>query len=173
MSQYPKKEESTLQLVCKSIDRIFQHCQDGVKDCIDRRWDLLRYWLSSHEESKATSKPFSIYYTKKTEDDYVRIWKRFICYCIRLLDQEDQHRAEFLDSQLEALQEIHAMLELNEEDEALLDSQVFNLSIQFIMHSDYASKKSALVHFTHVLGLDDKKIGYRMPNTYTLLLCRA
>src|SRR5436309_15067206 len=62
------------------------------------------------------------------------------------------------------------MLELNEEDEALLDSQVFNLSIQFIMHSDYASKKSALIHFTHVLGLDDKKIGYRMPNTYTLFI---
>ena len=75
-----------------------------------------------------------------------------------------------MKSQLEALQEIWAMVELDEEDEDLLDSRIFNLSIQFIMHSDYAEKKSALIHFTNVLGLDGKKIGFRMPNRYTPIL---
>ena len=62
------------------------------------------------------------------------------------------------------------MVELDEEDENLLDSRVFDLSIQFIMQSDFTSKRSALVHFTKVLGLDDRKIKYRMPNAYTSML---
>jgi len=170
ISHLPSREEESLKIVCKSIDRIFWRCIEGIQDCVNRDWELLLYWLNGHEENKAGSKPFGTYYTKKTVKNYVNYWKRFVCYCLRLTHKDDQHGAQFLDLQLKALHEIYAMVELDEEDKNLLDSRVFDLSIQFIMQSDFTSKRSALVHFTKVLGLDDGKIKYRMPNTYTPML---
>ena len=170
MNRLPTKEEGSLKIVCRSIDRIFGHCRKGILDCIDRDWQLLLYWLNGHKEGKASTRPFSSYHISKTISKYVDYWKRFICYCLRAIQEEDQHGVEFLPSQLEALWEIYSMAELDKEDEEPLDTSIFNLSIQFIMQSDYASKKSALIHFTKVLELDGEKIGYRMPKTYTPIL---
>src|SRR6266480_1781661 len=124
MSYLPSREEESLKIVCKSIDRIFWRCTEGIQDCVSRDWELLLYWLGSYEENKASSKPFGTYYTKKTVKNYVNYWKRFVCYCLRLMhqDKDDQHGVQFLDLQLKVLHEIYAMVELDEEDENLLDS---------------------------------------------------
>jgi len=61
------------------------------------------------------------------------------------------------------------MAELNEEDEETIDAKVLKVSALLIVHSYYAQRKSALVHFFEVLGYDARK-KWREPNLYTPIL---
>jgi hypothetical protein len=57
-----------------------------------------------------------------------------------------------------------------DEDEYGIDGMVLQVSMRFIMHSDYAARKSGLVHFLRVLGYDEHKKRWREPSTFTLIL---
>jgi hypothetical protein len=166
----PIKDEGTLWEICKSIDRVFGRCKKSIADCKEDGWDLLLSWLKSSKKDDYAPDPFGIYYQKSTHEKYTDYWKRFVCYCLRLLDQEDQHGAEFTEAQLQGLQELRAAVELDGEDEDQLDSQVLELSVSFLIQSDYADKKSALLHFAAVLGIDPKKNAYKLPHQYSSIL---
>jgi len=79
-------------------------------------------------------------------------------------------RIQFLPDQEEILSELREMAESNEEDEETMDAKVLKVSALLIMHSDYAPRKSALVHFFGVLGYDARTKRWREPNTYTPIL---
>src|SRR5277367_2299895 len=49
-------------------------------------------------------------------------------------------------------------------------TMVLKVSASFIMHSDFAQRKSALVHFFGILGYDVRTKRWREPNTYTPIL---
>src|SRR5271155_5457609 len=101
---------------------------------------------------------------------YKESWQRLICYCIRALREEEECGIQFLPDQEEILPELREMAESNEEDEETMDSKVLKVSALLIMHSDYAPRKSALVHFFVVLGYDARTKRWREPNTYTPIL---
>lgn len=56
-----------------------------------------------------------------------------------------------------------------DEDEYAMDSKMLEISMHFIMHSDYEARKSALVHFFGVLGGYDGWTRWREVGTYTLI----
>ena len=102
----PTKDEGTLRVICESVDRVFARCKDNVADCQADGWDLLLSWLKSSKKDDYAPDPFSVYYEKSTHEKYVDYWKRFLCYCLRLLDEDDQLGAEFTHRQLQGLQEL-------------------------------------------------------------------
>ena len=169
-SDKPTRDEGTLREICKSIDRVFARCKDNIADCQADGWDLLLSWLKSSKRSDYAPDPFSVYYEKCTHRRYTDYWKRFFCYCLRILDEDDQHGAQFTDGQLQGLQELRATVELDPQDEDMLDSQVLHLSVLFLTHSDYDKKRSALLHFAAVLGFDPKKNTYKLPHQYSSTL---
>ena len=160
------KDEGTLREVCKSIDRVLGRCKKSMADCREDGWDLLLSWLNSSKKDDYSPEPFSTYYEKSTHNTYVDHWKRFYCYCLRIIDQEDQHGAEFTHRQLQGLQELRAAVELDGEDEEAIDARVLDLSASFIKHSDYDGKRSILLHFAAVMGVDATKNTYKLPNQY-------
>jgi hypothetical protein len=166
LGKKPTKEEGTLREICRSTDRVFGGCKKSIADCQADGWDLLLSWLNSSKKDVYAPDPFSIYYEKSTHEKYIDYWKRFICYCLRLLDEENQHGTEFTQEQMQGLQDLRAAVELDGEDEESLDARVLELSVTFITHSDYSGKRSALLHFAAVLGIDSTKNAYRLPNQY-------
>ena len=153
-----------------AIDRVFQQCRQNVQDCFDDGWTLLLSWLNSSKKDIYDPEPFSIYRFESTHKKYIDYWKRFFCYCLRILDEEDQHGAEFTDWQLESLQNLRGTVELDPEDKDKLDTCIFRLSASFLMQSDYDEKKPAFLHFCAILGINDKKNTFRLTNDYGQIL---
>ena len=166
----PMKNEAELQLIWKSVGRVLDTCVEGVTDCVERNWRLISFWLNGSEAGKADSKPFNIDNDRTTIKRYKESWQRLICYCIRVQGEEDECGIQFLSDQKEILNELRDMAESNEEDEEAIDALVLKVSALLIMHSDYALRKSALVHFFGVLGYDRRTKRWRGPNTYTPIL---
>jgi superfamily II DNA helicase RecQ len=165
-SHKPTKDEGTLREICKSVDRVLGGCKKSIADCREDGWDLLLSWLNSSKKNDYSPEPFSTYYEKSTHNTYVDHWKRFYCYCLRIIDREDRHGAEFTYAQLQGLQELRAAVELDGEDDDAIDARVLDLSALFIKHSDYDGKRSILLHFAAVMGIDATKNTYKLPNQY-------
>ena len=166
----PAKEEAGLQLIWKSVGRVLDTCVGGVVDCTNRNWRLIAFWLNGSNVGKADSKPFNMDKNPATIKRYKEYWQRLICYCIRTLGEEEECGIQFLPDQDELLNQLKEMAEGNEEDEEAIDSIVLKVSALFIMHSDYAPRRSVLVHFFGVLGYDGHTKRWREPNTYTPIL---
>jgi hypothetical protein len=56
----PTKDEAGLQLIWRSVGSVLDTCMDGVRDCMDRNWMLVLFWLNGADSGKAGSKPFNI-----------------------------------------------------------------------------------------------------------------
>jgi len=98
---------------------------------------------------------------------YGEYWGRLFCYCLRMLgDGEEESDIQFLGDQWDNLEELQRMAG-EVEDEDAMDLKVLEVSIQFIMHSDYKPRKSALVHFLGWLGYDGRTRRWREAGTYT------
>ncbi|KAK4971943.1 hypothetical protein LTR66_011352 [Elasticomyces elasticus] len=146
-------------------------CRDDEED-----GDLVLGWLNSPHKEKFNPDPFSIYYETSIHEKYTAYWKRFTCYCLRLLHADDRHGHAFSAREQESLRELWGILELEDENEAALNTRVFDLNIPFWMYEDRAHSKSAIVRFCAELRIDGKKGCYRPPSDYgqilaTLLYC--
>jgi len=172
LSEKPSKDEGSLKRVWNSVGRVFDRCRGSVSTWRDDEedGDLVLGWLNSPQKEKFNPDPFIIYYETSTHEKYTAYWKRFICYCLRLLHADDRHGHAFSAREQESLQELWGILELEDENEAALDTRVFDLSISFWTHENRAHSKSAIVHFCAVLGIDGKKGGYRPPSDYGQIL---
>jgi hypothetical protein len=86
-----------------------------------------------------------------------------------MLNEEEVSGIQFLGDQRDDLEELQRLAE-EDENEYRIDAQVLWVSMRFIMHSDYAARKSGLVHFFGVLGYDERKKRWREPSTFTPIL---
>jgi hypothetical protein len=94
-----------------------------------------------------------------------------ICYFLRSLHAIDNHGHSLLAEEREQLQQVWDSVELEEEvDDAALDSKVFYLAILLWTHEARADSKSAIVHFTAVLGIDSQRGCYRPPSEHGQVL---
>jgi hypothetical protein len=168
-SKKPTKEEPGLQVVWRSVMRLINDCVDGVKDCDERNWRLIGFWLNSPELEEVDGKPFSVDHDQSTVRRYAKYWGRFICYCLWMLNEEEGSGIQFLGDQWDDLEELQRLAE-EDEDEYGIDRQVLWVSMQLIMYSEYAARKSGLVHFLGVLGYDERKKRWREPSTFTPIL---
>jgi len=79
---------------------------------------------------------------------------------------EDRPGHKFSDPEEEALRTVWDIAELGDGDEVALDSSVFDLSVLFWTHEGRAHSKSAVIHFSAVLGNDHHKGCYRLAPIY-------
>jgi superfamily II DNA helicase RecQ len=172
LGEIPVKDEPLLKRVCESVDRVLSWCKSSISQWHNNEedGDLVLSWLNSPQKEKFNPESFSTYYEKSTHEKYSGYWKRLFCYCLRILHADDHHGHVFSDDERRRLNELWCHLELEQEDNQALDKGVFELSIKFWTHINTASAKSAVVHFSAVLGIDGKRGCYRQPSDYGQIL---
>src|SRR5947207_14400831 len=99
------KEEASLRGIWKSVKRVMNRCEKGVRDCADRNWSLILFWLNSCEDNKADIRLFNIDVKSKVHKSYTEYWQRFICYCMRTL-RDKMSGIQYLSKQRGNLEEI-------------------------------------------------------------------
>lgn len=169
-SQKPKGGEKNLQRISESVRRVILKCLDGVRNCTERNWMLIGFWLGSPMRNKPESKPFRLQYQQGTLDRYIQYWQRLICFCLRALGDEVKYGVEFLAAQMIALRELYASADVEQVNQAVLDERVFEVSIKLIMHSDYAEQRSVLIYFCCLLGYNPILKQWRKAADYTPIL---
>jgi hypothetical protein len=130
---------------------------------------MIGFWLNSSQAEEADGKPFNVDNDPSMIKRYAEYWGWFICYCLRMLNEEEGSGIQFLRDQRDDLEELQRLAE-EDEDEYGIDRQVLWVSMRFIMHSDYATRKSGLVHFLGVLGYDEWNKRWRELSTFTPIL---
>jgi hypothetical protein len=176
LGQQPSRNDRSLKLASDSVGRVLARCKAGIAQWSDEEedGDLVLSWLNSPQRDTFNPQPFSIFYAASTHEKYTSYWKRFVCYCLRLVRATDRYGHKLAGHEETALNEIWCVLELELEDEndvvVLLDAKIFRLSVGFWMHVNTASSRSAIVHFSAVLGIDGKRGCYRQPSEYGQVL---
>ena len=166
-SHPPIRDERALCKVSRSIDRIFESCVGVVKTCQDRGWTLILRWIHTFVNTIPDKATFRIDYSNNTHDKYTREWKRLICYSLRAMDDPDVHGHKFRDEELELLGRIKRAAEDDDVDDDGLDDLVLQLSVLLIQHDD-ERRRSAIMHFTAVLGIKEDTGGFHSSaTTYT------
>ena len=64
-------------------------------------------------------------FSKKLINRYAELWQRFLCFCYRIIGDEETYGVEFLDEQKKMLWELKTNLELGFIDDKILDEKVF------------------------------------------------
>ena len=90
-----------------------------------------------------------------------------LCYCLRLVYAPDQHGHIFSAREEQALRRVWEHVELEQADEELLDRRVFDLSVTLWTHEARAHERSAVIHFTAVLGIDRNRACFLEPAAYS------
>ena len=153
LMEKPAVGEPQLLMIWESVERVIKKSYEGVKDCWDRNWILIPFWLVSGQKNEESTKPFRTYYSESTVTRYTSYWQQFITFCIRvsLLDLEE-FGVQFTSSQMDSIRDLRSMVELENPTDEELDRAVLALSVMLIKHADYLKEKSALIYFTGVLG---------------------
>ena len=85
-TQEPKKD-AFLERVWTSVLWVLnKRCMQGIKDCNERGWRKLLFWLASVDATKPQQGPFSETFDSVTLRDYSRIWAGLIMLCLRNLE---------------------------------------------------------------------------------------
>jgi hypothetical protein len=102
--------EAGFTAIKKSVLRIITKCLDGVWDCDRRGWQQIRFWLYSHDKLRAHEKPFRKDYRSETVSRYASWWSQLIWFCYSAFNVESETEVELLQSQQQAVHEIHDIL---------------------------------------------------------------
>jgi len=114
-------------------------------------------------------------------DRYVELWQRFLCFCYRIIGDQQTYGVEFLDEQIRVIWDLKTSLELGVIHNDTLDEKVFPLknlsnqkiealSVSFLKHSDFALQKSSLIYFCGILGFNIQLHQWLDPSPYTQTL---
>ena len=131
----PEIGEPGLLLIWNAIGRIVQKCFDGVKDCWSRNWGLILFWLVSTQRSEDSSKPFRMHFKDSTISRYASYWQQFFMFCLRALEDPNKYGIQLRDEQLNGLNELQAMVELEEPSNKILDEKVMTLYMTLTIRS--------------------------------------
>src|SRR5438046_105961 len=91
-TQEPKKD-ALLEMVWTSVLRVLRkRCMQGIKDCNDRGWSKLLFWLPSVDAIKPEQKPFREIFDPHTLRDYSQTWAGLTMLCLRSLEMPHIYR---------------------------------------------------------------------------------
>ena len=177
LARKPKDGEPGLLLIWNAIERVVQKCFDGVKDCWNRGWGLILFWLMSTKRSEDSSKPFRMHFKDGTVSRYASYWQQFFMFCLRSLEDPNKYGVEFRGTQLNGLNELQVMVDLEQPSNDELDKKVMSitnntdelileLSINFIKHADYVKERSVLLYFLGTLGYDSINKQWLKPSIF-------
>jgi superfamily II DNA helicase RecQ len=172
LSARPVSDEGTLQLVWASVHRVLDRCQVSISSWHQQEedGDVVLSWLNSPQIDSCNPQPFSTHYERSTHMRYAGYWARCLCYFLRLVFDEHRHGYSLSSANEQDLRAIWEAAELEPDDQSLLDRLVFDFSVQLWMHKGCARSKSAIVHFTAVLGIDGRSGAFRLPAGYGQIL---
>jgi hypothetical protein len=162
--------EDGLDKVWKSVARVVARCFESVKDCSEREWNLILFWLASAHKKEPNNTPFSIYMDCKTKERYTRYWQQFIVFVVRGIDNEVEYGIQYTEPQSRAVNRIKDCLKQEEYNDKTLDMLVMNMSLEFIKHDCYGKERSALLYYTGVIGYHIGWKRWRAPEDYTPIL---
>ena len=132
LSLKPTAGEQELQLIWNGVGRVIENCYSGVKDCWDRGWTLIPFWLISAHKMEDSSRPFRMHFAESTIARYASYWQRFFMFCLRSLKDPESFGVEFHATQLHQLYELQAMVELDKFTNEALDEMVSLLYLLLI-----------------------------------------
>ena len=152
-----------------SAERVLARCRASVAQWHDEEadGDVVLSWLASPQMNRCSPRSFSACYEQATHQRYVATWARLLCYCLRLVHAEDQHGHVFSTCEEQALRQVWEQIELEQADEEALDRRVFDLSVALWAHEARAHERSAVIHFTAVLGIDRNRACFLEPSAYS------
>ena len=177
-----REQEQRLTRVGHSFDRVIRRCSERLASVPH---ETLR-WLNSIDPNKPAGDPFRM---KEREDSmyrYRQFVKRYLCYCMRMLrlgrkEAEEKHGIRFTDAQWERLLQIREHVEVGSPDEMMddateaqekaLDRAVFNFYVQSLKQKvAFRVYVNPLLHFTAVLGINEKSGGWTEAKHFTAAL---
>lgn len=120
----PTAAEGGLMNIWNSVERTIRRSLDSVKDCNARGWHLILFWLVSPRGDQEASQPFRQHFAEGTVTRYIGYWQRFICFCLRMLDNSEEFGVQFRNNQRNKLCKLRAMVELDNVIEEELDKEV-------------------------------------------------
>ena len=88
-SRLPDQDEEALKWMVDAIVTMFDRCVRGLQTTHQET----RRWLNSPKKSDPSPKPMGMLRSKATLERYVGYWKRFWCYCLRVVQLDDDGMA--------------------------------------------------------------------------------
>ena len=174
LSDKPQQNEAWLVDVWRDLGRLIARCNDGLKDLVSRDWERILHWVASSNRESARKTPMNVHLKLKTVDEYALYWQRFICFCLRMLDEnvEEMTGFKFTEEQRTTLEELRAIYILDGEgtNTGLKWKQLLRTSIRFIRQTVWDVGTPALVGFSGVLGYKKDTGRWREPEHYTNIL---
>ncbi|KAG6027663.1 hypothetical protein E4U40_001446 [Claviceps sp. LM458 group G5] len=172
-SRMPTAEDAELQRAVAAIDRMFfDRCIEGLKTLPL----MTRLMLASPHRNDADLKPFGPLQDKAKMDRYVSYWKRFICYCLRVLPLDEptllnKQGFAFTKEQRASLEGLCKHLKSKEFPEEMLEEELLQVSASFWMQELVGDPfDSPLWHFVSVLGIDEETRKFRPAHLFTCVL---
>ncbi|KAG5917013.1 hypothetical protein E4U61_003116 [Claviceps capensis] len=173
-SRMPTAEDSAeLQRAVAAIDRMFfDRCIEGLQTLPL----MARLMLASPHRNDADLEPFGPLQDKAKMDRYVSYWKRFICYCLRVLPLDEptllkEQGFAFTKEQRASLEGLCKHLNSEEFPEEMLEEELLQVSASFWMQELVGDPfDSPLWHFVSVLGIDEETRKFRPAHLFTCVL---
>jgi len=171
LGEKPDPSEAWMLDVWRDAGSLMRTCNDGLKDISSRDWERILHWLASANRESPRKVPMNIHLQLKTVDQYGSYWQRFVCFCLRLLDENVKDIAgfKFTGEQKDVLEELRALYILGRQDEnrGLKWKQLLRTSIRFIRQTVWEVGAPALVCFSGILGYKKDTGRWRDPEDYT------
>jgi len=157
-------EDNTMKSISRGIHRVIEKCIESIRDLDRRGWNEIRFWLRSTEKGKCHSKPFHKELTDLKK--YADAWVGLILFCLRTFESEESG-AEFLPKQVNALINLQANVNKEEENDMEIDKCILDVSTNLIQHSDFEKCRSVIKYFGGVKGYKLSESRWKRPGDYT------
>ncbi|KAG6069484.1 hypothetical protein E4U16_007657 [Claviceps sp. LM84 group G4] len=172
-SRMPTADDAELQRAVAAIDSMFfDRCIEGLKTLPL----MTRLMLASPHRNNADLEPFGPLQDKAKMKRYVSYWKRFICYCLRVLPLDERTLLKrqgfaFTKEQRASLEGLSKHLKSKEFPEEMLEEELLQVSASFWMQELVGDPfDSPLWHFVSVLGIDEDTHKFRPAHLFTCVL---
>lgn len=172
-SRIPGREDDELRRMAAALDRLFfSRCIDGLKSMPL----MTRLLLASPHHQDAHSRPFGPLQEKTSMDRNLTYWKRFLCYCLNVLQLDaaallERHGLSFTSAQRRSLEQLWEHLQDEDWSEEALEEELLQVSARFWMQRLEGDPfTSPLWHFVGVLGIDGESGQFRPAHLFTYVL---
>ena len=174
MSEKPNQNAGWLLNLWEDLGRLMRGCNDGLKDLVSRDWERILHWVSSANRESVRKAPMNVHLKLKTVNEYASYWQSFICFCLRILDEnvEEIGGFRFTTEQWTVLEELRGIYVLDGDDDntGLKRKYLLMASIRFIRQTVWEVGTPALVFFSGLLGYRKDTGRWREPEHYTNIL---
>jgi hypothetical protein len=172
-SRMPGWEDDELRRMTAALDRLFfSRCIDGLKSMPL----MTRLLLASPHHQDAHSRPFGPLQEKTSMDRNLTYWKRFLGYCLNVLQLDEavlreKHGFSFTRAQRRSLEQLWEHLQGEDWSEEALEEELLQVSVSFWMQRlDGNPFASPVWHFVGVLGIDGELAQFRPAHLFAYVL---